>query len=171
MNEKEILNSYLKNDFEIDAKIGETLIDAAFRNSVYSLIPNFPSKDYQNLLTYLFELEIRDRNGELEVNSKYRDEDYFENIYLCGFLLSKIGDPKDVFTIWKAHMLDMDIGCLNAHYFVGAGLEETIKYLDSLIDETSRDIKEYILEELTGENAEYFNVESWERGMLEYHQR
>ncbi|TGL31337.1 hypothetical protein EHQ52_15480 [Leptospira koniambonensis] len=168
MNEKDILDKYLSNDCKIDTEIETKLIDAAFRNSFYNLVPNFPPRNYQNILIFLFELEIKDRNGELRDNDKYRGE-YFENIYLCGFLLSKVGDPKDVFTIWKAHRMDMDIGYLDAHYFIGAGLSKTIRYLESSADEISKEIREYILEELTDENAENFNIKKWERGMLEYH--
>lgn len=60
------------------------------------------------------------------------NDDYSENIYFCAYLLSECAQLEDVFLLWEAKYLNMDVGCmLDANYMIGAGLTETLNYLQS----------------------------------------
>jgi len=59
------------------------------------------------------------------------ESECFEQIYWCGLLLYLIGDPADVLLMWEGKQIDMDTACgFDGQFLVGAGVEETIKYLD-----------------------------------------
>jgi|SRR5579859_1719486 len=56
--------------------------------------------------------------------------EYCEQLYWCALLLYLVGDPADVALMWEAKHIDMDTGCgFDAQFLVGAGVEETIRYL------------------------------------------
>jgi hypothetical protein len=59
-------------------------------------------------------------------------------------LLHCCGDPSDTFTIWKAQYLDQDIGELDAEYFIGAGISDTLAYLSHSSNPSSLEIAHHI---------------------------
>src|SRR5215472_16656924 len=59
------------------------------------------------------------------------ESDCFEQIYWCGLLLYLVGDPADVPLMWEGKKIDMDTAIgFDGQFLVGAGVEETIKYLE-----------------------------------------
>jgi hypothetical protein len=61
------------------------------------------------------------------------ESDCFEQIYWCGLLLYLAGDPADVPLMWEGKRIDMDTAIgFDGQFLVGAGVEETIKYLEEL---------------------------------------
>lgn len=103
------------------------LSDPASRLSILKSIP--PDREsaakWHPVLLSIFEREIMYRE-------KDQDWEYFENLYWCAFLLYLAGDPADAVLIWKAKHINMDTGVgLDGQSLVGAGIEETIRYLEA----------------------------------------
>ena len=65
--------------------------------------------------------------------------DYFENLYWCAFLLWRAGDVLDVIPLWRAKNTDFDTaGGFDVQFLTGAGLDETIRYLQARTDTEAR---------------------------------
>lgn len=110
----------------------------------------------------LLEEEIRFREA-LWNGSATDAGDYCEGIYHCAFLLSRCGDPSDTAALWKVQYLNQDIGELYVGNFVGAGIKETLDFLDRQTDESSMDIAAYIRDSLASPAATEW-IERWEDG-------
>ncbi|TQK07587.1 hypothetical protein FBX97_2872 [Herbaspirillum sp. SJZ107] len=95
--------------------------------------------------------------AEMEYRRRDDDHDYFENIYWCAYLLFKVGDPSDSEVMWRAKHINMDTGCgFDTENLVGAGVDETVTYLDK---HGFRDIARYILS--CTELRDRSHIESW----------
>lgn len=95
----------------------------SMRENVLRSISPEDAKQHQLLLRKIFREEIAYRERD-------EDQEYFENVYWCAYLLFHVGDPADVELMWIAKNLNMDIGCgFDVENLVGAGVEQTIEYL------------------------------------------
>jgi hypothetical protein len=87
-------------------------------------------RKYHEELLDLFRREMTYRR-ESATPPNDDESECFEQIYWCGLLLYLIGDPADVALMWEGKQIDMDTACgFDGQFLVGAGVEETIKYLD-----------------------------------------
>jgi hypothetical protein len=101
------------------------------------------------------EMEYREGSGEL---------DYFEQLYCSALLLYLIGDPADVPLMWQAKHINMDTGSgFDGQFFVGAGVDATIDYLDR---SGAVEISGYIRK--MKECGEVDDLESWEKFRIGY---
>lgn len=59
------------------------------------------------------------------------DDDYFENIYWCAWLLFLVGEPSDVPSMWHAkYKVDFDLGGgFDIENLLGAGPARTVEWL------------------------------------------
>jgi hypothetical protein len=90
--------------------------------------------------------------------------DYFESIYHCALLLYLVGDPADVPLMWEAKHIDMDTGCgFDGEFLVGAGLQETIRYLEV---NGNQEILNYVKALKKAEEPNY--LQEWERFRVSY---
>lgn len=136
------LEEYLSNENKLSPEIEKMIGNASFRASLYKEIDaNFQIK-YHSLLLDLLKQEMIYRAKDDENN----DDEYFENIYWCSLFLYKIGDIEDVNILWKAKNIDFDTFCgFDVQFLVGAGVNETIKHLQSKTDKDSTEALQYIL--------------------------
>ncbi len=92
------------------------------------------------------------------------DADYFESIYLCGLLLYLVGDLADVPLMWKAKNIDMDTGCgFDVQFLVGAGVDETISYLQA-----RGDFKSVAYLDKCKAVKDFDDLPRWERFRIKY---
>lgn len=147
---------------EISPVFGQMLGIPSYRRVLYDHIAHGPLGDYRHLLLDLFEREIAFRNA-LWKGTEVDEDDGFEGIYRCAFLLRQCRDPADTRTLWKAQYLNQDVGELYVGYFVGAGIDETLTYLDRAPDETARLIADFIRQAFAGDEREKAWLGDWER--------
>ena len=95
------------------------------------------------------------------------DDDYFENIYLCVFLLSRFRVVEDVYHLWEVKHINMDVGSMiDALYFVGSGVDQTLRFLEKEGCDKSRKILNYIKDsQITDED-----YEEWSLEQVDYHE-
>ena len=90
--------------------------------------------------------------------------DYFESIYHCALLLYLAGDPADVPLMWEGKHIDMDTGCgFDGEFFVGAGVQETAKYLEA---NGYQEILGYLKRLKAGQEPN--RMREWERFKIRY---
>jgi hypothetical protein len=90
--------------------------------------------------------------------------DYADSIYWCALLLYFVGDLADVLLMWEAKNIDFDLRCgFDWQFFVGAGVDETIKYLE---DQSQEEAADY----LKGQKAahELDDLPGWEKFRIGY---
>lgn len=88
---------------------------------------------HHEVLRQIFPLEVARRIGD-EDEEDPADDDESENVYQCAFLLHLIGDPADApaLAAAKYRTYDMDLGIgFDCEFILGAGVQETLDYLDS----------------------------------------
>ncbi len=118
-----------------------------------------PSKARENHATirniFLREMDCRRRNAE---------SDHYESLYLCAFLIYKIGDLDDVEMMWEAKNINQDTGAmLDIQYLVGAGVENTFSHLEiRKLD----DILEYLSR--CREAGDFDDLSKWEAYQMKY---
>jgi hypothetical protein len=88
------------------------------------------ARRYHSELLELFRREMAYRRAD-DSREGEGESDCFEQIYWCGLLLYLVGDPAAVPLLWEGKQIDMDTGIgFDGQFLVGAGVEETIKYLE-----------------------------------------
>lgn len=109
-----------------------------FRLSVlYSLHASF-SLDDRAFVRFLLEQEIIYHS---------RNRGFNESIKLCAFLLFMLAQVEDISVLWQAKMTSGDTMCgLHDQLLVGAGISETIVYLQRAHEHWSEQAKKYIEE-------------------------
>ncbi|WP_282296055.1 hypothetical protein [Stenotrophomonas sp. PS02289] len=115
------------------------------------------AKTHHPLLREIFRAEVAYRTAD-------EDQEFFENIYWCAYLLFHVGDPADTSAMWQAKHLNMDVGCgFDVENMVGAGVEETIAYLRSKnLHQLADNIASYF-----SENSEQ-EIAAWSQGRYKY---
>lgn len=126
-----------------------------------------PNRDvvrkYHSELVDLFRREMSFSRGDNPAEGD-DEADYFEHLYWCGLLLYLVGDPADVPLMWEAKNINMDTGCgFDGQFLVGAGVEETIKYLEDRGHKAPADF----LKELKA-FKELDDLQGWERFRIHY---
>jgi hypothetical protein len=59
-------------------------------------------------------------------------DEFFENLYRCAYLLYLVGDPSDVPMMWEAKHIDFDTAIgFDVQFLLGAGVRPTLDYLRS----------------------------------------
>ena len=92
-----------------------------------------------------------------------------DSICRCAFLLYRLGRPDDVFLLWQAKHLDMDVGCsLGVEYFVGAGVDATLAFLAQCDAPEAGEIAAYVGEAFVTDDAMQ-EQSGWEREQFQYH--
>lgn len=139
----ENLLAELPSKDRIPEELENRLNAASERLSAYKFIAERDPCPYRELLLRLFHKEIAFRKA-LWSGSTRDEMDFGESIYHCAFLLCSCGNADDTFAIWKAQYLNQDIGELDAEYFVGAGIEETLAFLRKSPRPTANEIVHHI---------------------------
>ena len=142
MNIDRLIEQFLETG-SVSPTLVASLPDPSIRFALYRQIVKMPVHLFRQLLLRLLEEEIAFRNALWE-GSVTDEDDYFEGIYHCAFLLSRCGDPSDTAALWKVQYMNQDIGEIDVGNFVGAGISETLSFLDSTIDDASHEIAEFI---------------------------
>lgn len=169
MRAREIINEYIENEFSLTPRCQIEIRDAHQRELIYRLIPNHPADEFHELLVQLFreEIEFRSRLWQGEIED---DNEFWENIYQCAFLLHQLGLVEDILLMWRAKKLNLDVGSrLDAQYLVGAGVEETIKFLESSTDPLAADALEYV--KAWQVSGELDNLPRWREHQISYFNR
>lgn len=159
----EVAIEHLARQFLSDGVIGQVLegrlMDHRDRQALYPWICAQGPKPFRDLLIRMYDEEIRLRREIWQ--GKHRDDlDLGEGIYDCAFLLHCCGCPADSLVIWKANMLDQDIGELDARFLVGAGIDETMAYLGKTKGASAREMTDHIREWMSWGDAAS-DLEEW----------
>lgn len=133
------------SDGVIGAALEGRLKDHRDRHGLYPWVSAQDPKLFRDLLVRMYGEEIRLRQEIWE--GRHRDDlDLGDGIYDCAFLLHCCGNPADSLVIWKANMLNQDIGELDARFLVGAGIDETLAYSRKTAGTAAREITDHINE-------------------------
>jgi hypothetical protein len=120
------------------------LDDDDFRNSLYAVLSAEPAGERHALFVALMHREM-DYRARLWDRLVEDHDDRYENIYRCAFMLYRIGQPEDVFLLWHAKDLNMDVGSsLGVEYFIGAGVGPTLDHLKASDRPEAEKISAYI---------------------------
>ncbi|MFE1571911.1 hypothetical protein ACFIQG_08855 [Comamonas odontotermitis] len=144
MNTDQILAQYLSDVSEVTSKVANTLQQPRARQLVYKELLAKPRLPFHSLLRHLLQEEVMYRNAlwNLEVQD---DDNHFEGIYRCAYLLGGCADPSDTLLLWDAKFINMDVGTsMGAEFFIGAGLHETLAYLSQCSAKDAAEIREYV---------------------------
>lgn len=158
------MESYIEKYLQtgnISPELEKSLSDPMWRRDFYRQIMQQPAP-YRFILLRLLNEEIEYREALWHGKTKDSGEHY-EGIYQCAFLLSCCGNPSDVIALWKVQYLNQDIGEIDVGNFVGAGVPETLSYLDQSTEENAVEIAEFIRHSLAHSKAEQW-IESWKDG-------
>lgn len=159
----DFLEEYLKNENKLSDESRNLIRNAPFRESLYKEMDANFKKEYHSLLLELLKEEMIYRANDDEDD----DGDYFENIYWCSLFLFKVGDVNDVDILWKAKNIDFDTYCaFDIQFLIGAGLEKTIKYLQTKTDQDSERALNYILG--CKESGDFSYMEKWYEFRVNY---
>jgi hypothetical protein len=111
---------------------------AARKRTLRAIAPEDASK-FHSLLRRMFTVEVEFRRrlayddlGDDDWDPAWgEDDDYFENVYWCAWLLFLIGDPADVPAMWHAkYKVEFDLQCgFDTESMLGAGPTRTVAWL------------------------------------------
>jgi hypothetical protein len=103
--------------------VADSLEDPARRAELLKDIAPEAAAAHHELLRDIFRVEMEHRRAG-------GDDEYFENLYWCAFLLNQVGDPSDVPMMWEAKHIDFDTASgFDVQFLLGAGVEPTLEYL------------------------------------------
>lgn len=157
----ELTASQLASASLIDPRLQEP----STRVKIYRAIHPDPLPHHAVLLRKLLALEIEYRRTNPASHNDF--DDFFENLYWCGFLLFRIGDLDDVLPMWAAKNINMDTGCgFDIQCLVGAGVDTTIDYLQQHHSPEARAALEYILE--CRHVGDFEEIGEWVQGRISY---
>ncbi|MBM3116072.1 hypothetical protein [Jeongeupia naejangsanensis] len=126
------------------SEVQAVLANPAERQALYKLLLSEQLHPMAPLIRAAFqkEVEYRDALWERTVED---DGNSYEGIYRCAFLLYCLGTPDDIPALWQAKYLNMDVGTsMGAEFFIGAGLNESIKFIENAVHPESTEIAAYI---------------------------
>ncbi len=144
MNVERVLEQYLSEGCVVAPQVAAVIEQPHARQQLYKALLGRSLVPFHNLLRHLLEEEARFRRALWERDAE-DEEDHYEGIYRCAFLLSCCADPSDTLLLWKAKHLNMDVGCsMGVEYFVGAGANETLRFLERSDAEDSVEVAAYV---------------------------
>jgi hypothetical protein len=144
MSDEELGAQDQSNDVVIGDEFIGIISQPLSRQLLYKTLLTKPPQAFCSLLLRLLQEEVDFRNALW--NGETEDEsNCYEGIYRCAFLLYRCADPRDTLVLWEAKHIDMDVGTsMGAEYFVGAGLRETLSFLEQCRTEEAEQIHEYV---------------------------
>lgn len=121
------------------------------RERVYACLHDRPS--HPNLLRRLLVHEVELRRSDPAT-------DAFENLYWCALLLHQIGRVEDVLPMWRAKHTDFDTGVgFDIQFLVGAGVDETLAFLESAEDPDAARARAHLI--ACREGGDFDDLPSW----------
>jgi len=166
MNISHAVREYLDNGNIVSPEIASILSEAGARQSLYKILLDQPPAPFRKLLLLALDHEIAFQNDLFDGTCEDPHEHY-EGIYRCAFLLYRAGDVVDTLSLWSAKHINMDVGSsLGAEYFLGAGLADTMAFLDGWSDPDAVAIFEYVNGFLSVEGGEWSVREQWELSQM-----
>ncbi len=115
------------------------LHDPAIRRQLLRAIHTRPSTDASGLLRYILALETGDSSGG-------NNPDFYENLYWCAYLVWRMKKLEDVPALWRAKNMNFDAGAgFDVQFLTGAGVDETIHYLQARDDPESGAAAAYLI--------------------------
>lgn len=135
---QEFISNYTDSSFAASTETADMLRMASFRETLYREIHQHLSPDHAPLLRRLLQQEMLSRKEN-------RDEEFFENLYWCAYLLFRLGDVTDVLLLWQAKSTNFDTMCgFDVQFLVGAGVHATVQYLQQSPGTGAKEALEYI---------------------------
>lgn len=123
--------------------------DSAFRKRILEHIEKHPNRAFT--LRLLDRLTQKRRNGE-GISG--------DSLMLAAFMLGKHGHIEDCVAIWNAKSVDFDAYCyVDIQLVVFGGVSATLAYLETVPSETTKQMKEYILE--CNKGGDFNNLETY----------
>ena len=114
MDQEVMINALVNGEIALEA-IEKELYVCDFRKMIYRELHTKLSKQHINIIRKLMVIEIAEREKDPYDDEIVIEETYdYEAFYWCIFLLSRIGDVHDVFTIWYAGCENNNGGTLTA---------------------------------------------------------
>jgi hypothetical protein len=161
MNTEQILAQYVLDQNKFTSQVATTLQLPGARQLIYKALLAKPRLPFHGLLRHLLQKEVQYRNA-LWNREDEDDGNNFEGIYRCAYLLGGCADPSDSLLLWEAKFINMDVGTsMGAEFFIGAGLHETLAYLDQCSAKEAAEIREYVRGHFSNANALKWQ-EDWE---------
>ena len=162
MDKEIMINALVNGEIELEA-IEKELYICDFRKMIYRKLHTNVSKQHINIIRKLMVIEIAEREKDPYDDEIVIEETYdYEAFYWCVFLLSRIGDVHDVFTIWYAKHIDFDASFgVEWQFLIGAGYNETIEFLKKSDNPQSLEIISYLLNENTKSIEENELFKEW----------
>lgn len=121
----------MQADFDIQTPAGR-------KRALRAISPDDVSR-HHSLLRGIFEAEVEFRRriayddlGDADWDPAWgKDDNYFENVYWCAWLLFLIGDPADVPAMWRAKFkVEFDLQCcFDVENMLGAGPARVVSWL------------------------------------------
>lgn len=125
-------------------EVQAALSSAAERQVLYKLLVNEPLQPLALLIRAAFQKEVEYRDALWE-GAVEDDGDFYEGIYRGAFLLYCLGNAEDIHSLWRAKRLNTDVGSsMGAEFFVGAGVNKSIAFIENMDSPESSDIAVYI---------------------------
>lgn len=146
--EDENLVKLLVNGDVDPSDVSDKLKICALRKKIYTTLHVKDTlSQHVNLIRYLLSIEMNERSkDQYDDDTIYEDTYDYECFYWCIFLLSRVGDVTDVKILWKAKYIDFDSSFgVDIQFLVGAGVNNTISFLEHETDQISEKILKYIL--------------------------
>jgi hypothetical protein len=164
MHAQQALQSFKETSTTDAPEVQAVLSSPAERQWLYKLILGEQMQLIAPLIRAALRMEVKYRNALWEGTAEDNGEHY-EGIYRCAFLLYCVGDPADIFSLWQAKYLNMDVGTsMGAEFFVGAGVNESIKFIENSRHPEAGDITAYIQGWFSQPDAMQWQ-KSWEEDM------
>ena len=162
MNINQAVKDYLDNGNIISPGLASAISQSGDRQSLYKVLLDQHIAPFRNVLLLALDHEVAFRN-ELFDGKCEDPDDHYEGIYRCAFLLYRAGHVADILPLWSAKHTNMDVGTsLGAEYFLGAGVSETVAFLEGWSDPDAVDILEYINGFLFYVDSAWSCREQWE---------
>jgi len=168
MDDKDLVLLILNGDIEFN-KISEKLYFCAFRKEIYKELHIKDSLlKYENLIRHLMSIEMEERSKDIwDDETVYADYYDYECFYWAIFFIYRLGNVSDVKIIWEAKYIDFDTSLgVDMQWLIGAGVENTISFLEREPDEKSKEILKYI--KSCRDEGHFDDLERWYNYRYQY---
>ena len=102
------------------------------KRALRGIVPEDATRHHE-LLRRIFAAEVEFRPGQDWDPAWGKDDNYFENVYWCAWLLFLVGDPADVPAMWRCkYEVNFDLGCgFDVENMLGASPARTVAWLQA----------------------------------------